>query len=98
MKAMPSRDKLAEFLQWCESHIKGDEKGESQIFLDRLFQTFDQPGTLVLAGLAYLSWAIYASGHGLDWLPCWTRGISPREFFPQRSSSPHASWLGGFGG
>jgi hypothetical protein len=46
MKRMPSRDKLAEFVQWCESHITGDEKGQAQIFLDRLFQPFGQPGVL----------------------------------------------------
>ena len=31
---MPSRDKLAEFSQWCQNHLKGDEKSESQIFPD----------------------------------------------------------------
>jgi len=46
MKAMPSRDKLAEFIQRCRSYIQGDEIGESQIFLDRLFQTVSRSGCL----------------------------------------------------
>ena len=43
---MPSRDKLAEFTAWCAKNITGDEKGQAQIFLDRLFQAFGQPGLL----------------------------------------------------
>ena len=35
---MPSREKLSEFTAWCGKHITGDEKGQAQIFLDRLFQ------------------------------------------------------------
>ena len=49
---MPSRDKLAEFTEWCVKHITGDEKGQAQIFLDRLFQAFDQPGSLDAGGTA----------------------------------------------
>jgi hypothetical protein len=41
---MPSREKLAEFTAWCAAHITGDEKGEAQLFLDRLFQAFGQAG------------------------------------------------------
>jgi hypothetical protein len=36
--------KLAVFTDWARSHIKGDEKGEAQIFLDRMFQAFGWPG------------------------------------------------------
>ncbi|MGF6739737.1 DNA methyltransferase [Paraburkholderia atlantica] len=36
--------KLTEFTSWAAKHIKGDEKGEAQIFLDRLFQAFGWPG------------------------------------------------------
>lgn len=36
--------KLTEFTVWVGAHIKGDEKGEAQIFLDRLFQAFGWPG------------------------------------------------------
>jgi hypothetical protein len=39
---MPSREKLAEFTAWCQKNITGDEKGQAQIFLDRLFQAFGQ--------------------------------------------------------
>ena len=39
---MPSREKLLEFTAWCEKHITGDEKGQAQIFLDRLFQVVRQ--------------------------------------------------------
>jgi hypothetical protein len=47
---MPSRDRLSEFTAWCQKHITGDEKGQAQIFLDRLFQAFGQPGSLDVGG------------------------------------------------
>ena len=47
---MPSREKLAEFVAWCQKNITGDEKGQAQIFLDRLFQAFGQPGCLDVGG------------------------------------------------
>ena len=47
---MPSREKLAEFTAWCQKNITGDEKGQAQIFLDRLFQAFGQPGCLDVGG------------------------------------------------
>ncbi len=50
LTAMPSREKLPEFVAWCEQHITGDEKGQAQIFLDRLFQAFGQPGCLDVGG------------------------------------------------
>jgi hypothetical protein len=34
--AMPGREKLAEFAGWSQKHITGDEKGQAQIFLDRV--------------------------------------------------------------
>jgi hypothetical protein len=34
--AMPDGTKLSEFTAWCEKHITSDEKGQAQIFLDRL--------------------------------------------------------------
>src|SRR6478609_7989064 len=49
---MPSREKLAEFTAWCVKNITGDEKGQAQIFLDRLFQAFGQPGSLDVGGTA----------------------------------------------
>lgn len=36
--------KLKAFKDWTAKHIKGDEKGEAQVFLDRLFQAFGWPG------------------------------------------------------
>jgi hypothetical protein len=36
--------KLKSFTDWAAQHIKGDEKGEAQVFLDRLFQAFGWPG------------------------------------------------------
>lgn len=36
--------KLQAFKDWTAKHIKGDEKGEAQVFLDRLFQGFGWPG------------------------------------------------------
>lgn len=38
--------RLSSFSAWAAKHIKGDEKGEAQIFLDRLFQAFGWPGLL----------------------------------------------------
>lgn len=49
---MPSRDKLSEFTAWCGKNITGDEKGQAQIFLDRLFHAFGQSGSLDVGGTA----------------------------------------------
>jgi hypothetical protein len=38
------RERLEEFVAWAHQHITGDEKGEAQIFLDRLFQGFGHGG------------------------------------------------------
>jgi hypothetical protein len=35
---MPSEQKLQAFIEWFQANITGDEKGEAQVFLDRLFQ------------------------------------------------------------
>ncbi len=32
--------RLANFVSWVGANIKGDEKGEAQVFLDRFFQAF----------------------------------------------------------
>ncbi|MBC8289594.1 MAG: class I SAM-dependent DNA methyltransferase [Planctomycetes bacterium] len=42
--------RLQEFVEWTARHVTGDEKGEAQIFLDRLFQGFGQPGCLDVGG------------------------------------------------
>ncbi len=44
------KEELAEFVTWAQKNITGDEKGEAQIFLDRLFQGFGQPGCLDVSG------------------------------------------------
>jgi hypothetical protein len=41
---MPSEVRLQEFVEWCDQHLIGDEKGQAQIFLDRLFQAFGLGG------------------------------------------------------
>lgn len=42
-----SREKgLNDFIAWWRDNIKGDEKGEAQIFLDRLLQAFGHKGAL----------------------------------------------------
>jgi hypothetical protein len=41
---MPDGTKLSEFTAWCAKHITGDEKGDAQLFLDRLFQAFGHAG------------------------------------------------------
>ena len=38
------KQRLKEFVAWVGEHITGDEKGEAQLFLDRLFQAFAQGG------------------------------------------------------
>ncbi|MDP1612537.1 MAG: N-6 DNA methylase, partial [Sulfuritalea sp.] len=35
---------LAGFVAWCREHIRGDEKGEAQLFLDHLFRAFGHAG------------------------------------------------------
>ena len=37
-------ERLTEFVDWVGVHITGDEKGEAQIFLDRLFKGFGHAG------------------------------------------------------
>lgn len=36
--------KLTEFVACADARVKGDEKGEAQILLDRNFQAFGWPG------------------------------------------------------
>jgi hypothetical protein len=42
--AVEKASRLAEFAAWVATHIVGDEKGEAQIFLDRLFIGFGHQG------------------------------------------------------
>lgn len=44
------KQRLAEFARWVAENITGDENGQSQIFLDRLFQAFGQKGVLEVGG------------------------------------------------
>jgi len=44
------KSRLTAFTDWVARNIHGDEKGEAQIFLDRLFQAFGQPGCLDVGG------------------------------------------------
>ena len=44
--------RLAEFVAWAATHITGDEKGQSQIFLDRFFQALGYEGCLEVGGTA----------------------------------------------
>ncbi|MCX8491707.1 MAG: N-6 DNA methylase [Cyclobacteriaceae bacterium] len=41
---------LEEFVDYCQRHIKGDEKGEAQIFMDRFFTALGYPEGLKGAG------------------------------------------------
>jgi hypothetical protein len=43
-------EKLTEFVAWATANITGDEKGQAQVFLDRLFQAFGRKGTLDVGG------------------------------------------------
>lgn len=47
---MVNAKKLKSFVEWYGAHITGDEKGQAQIFLDRLFQAMDQPACLDVDG------------------------------------------------
>ncbi len=38
--------KIAAFVTWVNTHLTWDEKGEAQIYLDRLFQAFGWPGLM----------------------------------------------------
>ena len=40
----PRETQLQTFVDWCTTHITGDEKGEAQIFLDHLFRAFGHAG------------------------------------------------------
>ncbi|HLX60899.1 MAG TPA: hypothetical protein VKX17_06415 [Planctomycetota bacterium] len=42
------QQRLHEFVDWTRQHITGDEKGQAQIFLDRLFQAFGSAEFLTL--------------------------------------------------
>ena len=44
--------RLGAFVDWAKQHISGDEKGEAQIYLDRLFQAFGQQGLIEAGGHA----------------------------------------------
>jgi hypothetical protein len=48
--ADPRIEKLTSFVQWAQAHITGDEKGQAQVFLDRLFQAFGHPGSFDIGG------------------------------------------------
>jgi hypothetical protein len=43
-------DRMRSFVAFVRSHITGDEKGEAQIFCDRLFQAFGHPGIMEAGG------------------------------------------------
>jgi hypothetical protein len=47
---MTREEMLAKFVAWTDHNITGDEKGQAQIFLDRLFQAFGQQGSLDVGG------------------------------------------------
>lgn len=42
--ASTRKQRVVDFAAWCGQHITGDEKGQAQIFLDRLFQAYGQKG------------------------------------------------------
>ena len=49
---MSRQESLSSFVGWCGKRVTGDEKGQAQIFLDRLFQSFGQAGSLDVGGSA----------------------------------------------
>lgn len=42
--------RLQDFVEWVGKHITGDEKGQAQLYLDRLFQAFGHAGSLEVGG------------------------------------------------
>jgi SAM-dependent methyltransferase len=46
----PRSQRLADFVRWTKAHISGDEKGQAQIFLDRLFVGLGHKGCLDVGG------------------------------------------------
>ena len=42
--------RLQDFVEWVAKHITGDEKGQAQLYLDRLFQAFGHAGSLEVGG------------------------------------------------
>lgn len=46
------RPNLSAFVAWRQQHLRGDEKGEAQTFLDRLFRAFGHEGAIE-AGAVY---------------------------------------------
>ena len=47
---MSIEQSLCDFVDWWRENIKGDEKGEAQIFLDHLMQAFGHEGALDAGG------------------------------------------------
>jgi len=48
--ATDRKSRLLEFADWAAANITGDEKGESLLFLNKLFQAFGQKGLLEVGG------------------------------------------------
>ena len=44
------QQQLADFVDWASQHVRGDEKGQAQIFLDHLFRAFGHGGVLDVGG------------------------------------------------
>jgi len=44
MTTLAKTTRLIDFVAWVATHIKGDEKGEAQVYLDRLFKGFGHEG------------------------------------------------------
>lgn len=44
MNSSEKKQRLQEFGEWVALHVQGDEKGEAQVFLDRLFRAFGHLG------------------------------------------------------
>src|SRR5882672_8173184 len=47
---MIDAQRLQTFVTWWRAYCKGDEKGEAQIFLDRLFKAFGHEGAVEAGG------------------------------------------------
>jgi len=56
------RADLAAFVAYRQNHLHGDEKGEAQVFLERLFRAFGNPGVFEVG--ATLEMRVARRDHG----------------------------------
>ncbi len=69
--------RLADFVQWVGANIKGNKKGEAQLFMDWFFQTFGHAG-LKEGGSTLEERIKKADGKGISFAIAFSPGRSNR--------------------